>query len=390
MVSTGAPCGHAPVITALDLPADAPGGSVELLYDLYGRPGAPLGGRGGQVFMLPPADSPAVGGLGRDASGLTLLDVPGKSVEGPSFWRYAAALAEAMTAAAALPEGAVAHLQHLAFGGSPALIRAFPDVPRIALVHGTDLLHAENSSTQSEVLNLVARAATRIVVPTAAMADRLGCLAPHLSPRLVVHIPWGIPDELLTAPPPPRPRPDGNLRLLYAGRLTAEKGSRELVTACTSLLGVRLSVAAPADQYPALQAKLSGAASAPDRPQADTSPVRWLGWLPRARLWEEFASHDLLVVPSTTLEAFGLVAVEAQACGLPVLHQPVPGLSEVLTGSALPVDLADPAALASELDRLRSDPAALAGLRAAGLANAARYPLSRTAAALADLGDQIA
>lgn len=40
-----------PVVTGLDLPADAAGGSVELLYDLYARPEAPLRGR---AFMLAP------------------------------------------------------------------------------------------------------------------------------------------------------------------------------------------------------------------------------------------------------------------------------------------------------------------------------------------------
>ncbi len=70
--------------------------------------------------------------------------------------------------------------------------------------------------------------------------------------------------------------------------------------------------------------------------------MQYLGWRPR--LWEAFADHDLLVVPSTILEAFGLVAIEAQACGLPVAYQPVPGLREVLAASALPLDPTDPAA----------------------------------------------
>lgn len=114
-----------------------------------------------------------------------------------------------------------------------------------------------------------------------------------------------------------------------------------------------------------------------------------MGWLPRPRLWEAFADHDLLIVPSTTLEAFGLVAIEAQACGLPVAHHPVADLREVLAGSALPIDFADPTALAAELDWLRTDAAALAELRTAGLRNAARYPLSQTVRRLADLSDQI-
>ncbi|MGH3429745.1 MAG: glycosyltransferase family 4 protein, partial [Mycobacteriales bacterium] len=218
------------------------------------------------------------------------------------------------------------------------------------------------------------------VVPTAAMADRLRRLAPHLDLTRVAHIPWGVPEQLLDVPPmPPRQRTDGKLRLLYAGRLTAEKGAAGLVAACVEVPGVHLSIAAPQYEYAALR----------DRVNLPATQVEYLGWLPRPRLWEVFADHDLLVVPSTVLEAFGLVAVEAQACGLPVVHQPIPGLQEVLAGSALPVDLADPTALTAELEWLRTDAAALTELRTAGLRNAARYPLSRTARRLTDLSDQI-
>ena len=84
------------------------------------------------------------------------------------------------------------------------------------------------------------------------------------------------------------------------------------------------------------------------------------------------------------------IAVEAQACGLPVLYQPVPGLTEVLADSAATADFTSAGELAAALRRLSADSAALAQLRAAGLANAARFPLSRTAALLADLTSSVA
>jgi glycosyltransferase involved in cell wall biosynthesis len=161
-------------------------------------------------------------------------------------WRYVTELTTCLTATVNPPGGAVAHLQHLAFGASLALIDAFPELRRIALVHGTDLLFAEAHPTQLRVLQHVVDAAAAIVVPTTAMADRLRRLAPHLDPAHVVHIPWGVPDQLLNAPPlPPRQRTDGKLRLLYAGRLTAEKGADGLAAACAEVSGVRLSIAAP-------------------------------------------------------------------------------------------------------------------------------------------------
>lgn len=286
--------------------------------------------------MLPPAGN----GCSRPLSGLTLLNVPGKCLEGPPFWRYVTELTTWLTATVNPPGGAVVHLQHLAFGASPALLNAFPKLRRIALIHGTDLLFAEAYPTQLQVLRHLVEAAAAIVVPTAAMADRLRRLAPYLDPARVVHIPWGVPDQLLDVPPmPTRQRTDGKLRLLYAGRLTAEKGAAGLVAACAEVPGVHLSIAAPHYEYAALQRRVN----------LPTAQVEYLGWLPRRRLWEAFADHDLLVVPSTILEAFGLVAIEAQARGLPVAYQPVHGLREVLADSALSIDLADPTALTAGL-----------------------------------------
>ncbi|MEU9886963.1 glycosyltransferase [Sphaerisporangium sp. NPDC051011] len=135
---------------------------------------------------------------------------------------------------------------------------------------------------------------------------------------------------------------------------------------------VHLSVAAPLSEY---------AAGAADLVRAGCH-LTYLGWLPRPKLWQAFADHDLLLMPSTTLEAFGLVAIEAQACGLPVLYRPVPGLIEVLGESALGVELTDATALAKILTRLETDPTMLDELRATGRRNAARFPLSATAAAL--------
>lgn len=37
--------------------------------------------------------------------------------------------------------------------------------------------------------------------------------------------------------------------------------------------------------------------------------VRYLGWLRRPQLWKAFTEHDVLIMPSTTLEAMGLVAL---------------------------------------------------------------------------------
>lgn len=359
------------VLTGLDLPAGSPGGSVELLGDLYlGR--EPL--IDADAFMLVPA-TPGTGSvLGHQP---VLLDIQGKQLQGAGFWSYVTELAGAVAARFAPQDYDVVHLQHLAFGATPALLHAFPDHPSIALVHGTDVIFAADHPTQAEVLRQAVAKADTIVVPTTAMSARLRRFADVAGDR-IAHIPWGIPDHLLSAPVDREAGHDGPFRVLYAGRLTAEKAAGELFQTLADLEGVSVSVAAPTAEYAALGER------------ADLTGVRYLGWLDRTLLWSEFDHHDLLIVPSTRLEAFGLVAVEAQARGLPVLYRPVAGLTEVLGTSAHAVGANDgPGSVPAAVQRLRRDPGALADLRDAGLANAARFPLTRTARLLEELSSSV-
>lgn len=114
--------------------------------------------------------------------------------------------------------------------------------------------------------------------------------------------------------------------------------------------------------------------------------VRYLGWLSRSQLRKP--SHDPLVMPSITLEAQDLVALEAQACGRPDVYQPVPGLSDTLAATGLATNFTHPTTATQDINRLCSTPDLLTSLQAAGRTNAARYPLTATAAALTDLGTQ--
>lgn len=76
--------------------------------------------------------------------------------------------------------------------------------------------------------------------------------------------------------------------------------------------------------------------------------VRWVGILPRDSLSRLYAASDLFVFPSKA-DTFGLVMVEAMACGTPVAAYPVDGPNEVLArrhhhgggslGGAMHVDL---------------------------------------------------
>jgi glycosyltransferase involved in cell wall biosynthesis len=58
--------------------------------------------------------------------------------------------------------------------------------------------------------------------------------------------------------------------------------------------------------------------------------VEFLGYVPDEQLPIVYQAADLTVVPSQSLEGFGLILLESLACGTPVLSTPVGGMPEVL------------------------------------------------------------
>jgi glycosyltransferase involved in cell wall biosynthesis len=83
--------------------------------------------------------------------------------------------------------------------------------------------------------------------------------------------------------------------------------------------------------------------------------VRTPGYLPQADLARVVAGAAALVAPSW-YEGFGLPALEALACGTPVVASDLPALREVLGDQADLVPPGDPAALADALARTLEDP----------------------------------
>jgi D-inositol-3-phosphate glycosyltransferase len=96
-----------------------------------------------------------------------------------------------------------------------------------------------------------------------------------------------------------------------------------------------------------------------------------------------YRAADLVAVPSHN-ESFGLVALEAQACGTPVVAAAVGGLvTAVRDGySGVLVDGHDPQEWARVLDKLLAAPAYRAELSAGAVAHAAQFSWDRTAEGL--------
>lgn len=89
-------------------------------------------------------------------------------------------------------------------------------------------------------------------------------------------------------------------------------------------------------------------------------PVKYAGYVSRSRLPDWYRAADVLVCPSQRPEAFGLVNLEAQACGLPVVGSGAWGIPEAVEdgGSGLLVrNFRNPAAFAQALDQVLGDSA---------------------------------
>jgi glycosyltransferase involved in cell wall biosynthesis/predicted metal-dependent phosphoesterase TrpH len=176
------------------------------------------------------------------------------------------------------------------------------------------------------------------------------------------------------------------INVLYAGRLTREKGADLLAEA---FLAAR-------ERDPRLHLVLAGGGPEEEMLRARLGEhATFLGWLEGDALADAYASADLFLFASRT-DTFGQVLLEAQASGLPVIAVAEGGpcsiIDDGVTGLLAP---ADATALADAVVSLASDPDARARLAGAARVAVAERTWERALERLADgyrraLGDGVA
>lgn len=105
--------------------------------------------------------------------------------------------------------------------------------------------------------------------------------------------------------------------------------------------------------------------------------VRIVPARPQERLADLYRTADVVLTPSRS-ETFGLVALEAQACGTPVVAADVSGLRYVVGAGGIRVSGHDPADHAEAVVAILSDPVRSAELSREGLRTAASASWDRT------------
>ncbi len=138
---------------------------------------------------------------------------------------------------------------------------------------------------------------------------------------------------------------------LFVGQLRPYKGVDVLLKAMRRLPGVKLNIVG------------KGYADAEYRAMAERFGLRnvhFLGAVSDDELWRLYAESQVFVLPSTEMEYFGLVILEAMASGCAPVISDLPGPAEVVGDVGHVVPRLDVDALVAAIADLRDSPAKLA------------------------------
>jgi glycosyltransferase involved in cell wall biosynthesis len=268
------------------------------------------------------------------------------------------------------------------------LQRRFPAIP-VALVLHDDPTLSGLTRTPGRRARLLRRVA-RVLTVSEWLRDRLldGIEHPTTEPIVVppcveIAVPPGSDYDLDGyMPPEPEgatPRAQGRPGVvLFAGRLTAEKGADLFVAACTRALAF----------LPGWRAEIVGAAEhqprCPETPfvrmlraVAEPAGISMIGYRDHPDAMAAMARAAIVVVPSRTPEPSGRVALEAMANGAAVICAPTGALPEIAGDVATYVDPTQTAELADAILALGGDPRRLAAQGDSGRRRAAAFEHSR-------------
>ncbi len=248
-------------------------------------------------------------------------------------------------------QGSQYPLLHTCDHRSGELVRPWQQERRLPWVHAYWFLDDHDRLAPE-----TARQADRIIVPRP-VADLPDLPCP---PDKLEVVAWGADSEIFQRMPKAQAKAALDLEaetavVLFAGRFTAHKG---LETLCAAYQALQTRLPRP------LRLLLVGG-QGNEAQQALAQQLEALGlaatativpWVERSRLALYYAAADVVAIPSER-EPFGRVAIEAMACGTPVVASDVGGLrfTVIPEETGLLVPPGDASALAEAIARILTD-----------------------------------
>jgi D-inositol-3-phosphate glycosyltransferase len=305
---------------------------------------------------------------------------------------YMGGFAEELADAWAAKPPDVVH-SHFWMSGRAALAAARPlGVPVVHTFHALGVVKKRyqgmKDTSPPERLreeNAIIAAADRIV---ATCSDEMFELARLGAERTrVTVVPCGVDTELFRPEGPADARRDGVPRIVVLTRLVERKGVGDVVAALTRLPGVELIVAGGGDAAHIGNDPEGQRLAALARELHVDDRIELRGRVEREEVPALLRSADV-VVCAPWYEPFGIVPLEAMACGRPVVASAVGGLIDTVVDGVTGVHVPPrrPDRLAAAIGRLLADQDLRLRLGAAGAERArSRYRWARVADATLDV-----
>jgi D-inositol-3-phosphate glycosyltransferase len=350
---------------------------------------AALARRGAEVVVHTRRDDPALAARVDAAPGVTVEHVdagPAEPIPKDDLLPHMDEFAERLRRSFLADPPDVVHA-HFWMSGRAALAAARPlGIPVVQTFHALGVVKrrhqgAKDTSPPTRLREeaTLAREADRIVATCSDEVFELVRIGADL--RRVAVVPCGVDLGMFRPDGAAAPRPSGAARLLVVSRLVERKGIGDVIAAMARLPGVELVVAGgpPAAEL-AGNPEAARLAALAERVGV-AGRVRLLGRVGRCDLPALYRSADLVVnVP--WYEPFGIVPLEAMACGVPVVASAVGGLVDTVVDGVTGIHVPPrrPGLLAAAVAALLADPERRATLAATGARRArGRYGWDRIA-----------
>lgn len=360
------------ILTGIDLPFSPSCGSLILADDLYSN----ISRKDKVRFLSLCSDEGKKWSKMKD---IHLLKIK-KQTEEEKFERYVEKLSKEIKRHIKIFKPDIIHIQHLSFGMAIAFAKI--KLPKIAICHGTGILFALNSKFHKKNVEKVIKASSKTIFPTKSMYEDSEKLLPILKNFDTEILPWGIPDEACCLNHIKSNWSRNEYRLLYAGRLTENKGVEDIIKALSILdRHVTLTIIGDGERSEAL-IKLIDDLDLRNR-------IKIFPFQSRKKLWERFRNFDTCIISTKKIEAFCLVAIEAQAHGLPVIYSDIGGMKDVIQKSGIMFKAGDYKDLAKKIKKLMFNFSLLNKYSRMGVRNAKKYKISKFKKSIFDISKKV-